>query len=172
MNTNREIMPLCLLLATAGIGSAKADKTVDRKEIEGDYTRYAKAMKQKNIKPMFAMLTKDATFKGPDGSLTSRSQLEMMMKQEFATMTLTEFTPKITQWVWQENAALLDVTIKSASKVKGPDGKTHSVAYVSKSRNKWVKEPVGWRLQQIEAVGETMTRDGKTVVMPVPAPKK
>ena len=172
MNTKRTVMPLCLLLATAGGVSAKADRTADRKEIEGDYTRYAKAMKQQDAKPLFALMTEDATFREDGGKITPRSEMEAAMKQAFATMTLTEFAPKITKWVWRDNAALLDITVKSAARVKSSDGKTHLVAYVSKSRDKWVKQANVWRLQQVEAVTETMTRDGKPVTMPAPPPKK
>ncbi len=172
MNTYRGIIATVLLLATAGVGYAPSGKAADRREIEGDYARTSNAMKHKDAKPLFALMTNDATFKEADGSLTSRPQLEAMMKQMFAMLTYTEITPKVTKWTWQDKAALLDVTTKSAGKMKTPDGKTHTITYVSKSRDKWVKQPEGWRLQQMEAVSETMTRDGKPVIIPTPTPKK
>ena len=172
MKTQRELIALCLLLTTAGVGSAQSDRTADRKEIENDYARVARALKQNDSKPLLSLMTQDATFKEADGSLTPRSQFEAMMKQMANTMTYTQMSSKVTKWMWRRNAALLDVTIKSAGKIKTPDGKAHLVTYVSKSRDAWVKQADGWRLQQIEAVSETMTRDGKPVVMPTPAPKK
>ena len=171
MKTYREISIVCLLLATGGV-FAQSGKTADRKEIEGDYARSCKAMKQKDIKPLFALMTKDATFKERNGKITSRSELEAMMKQMFTMLTYTEITPKATKWAWQNSAALVDMTTKSAGKMKTPDGKTHAVTYVSKSRDTWVKQADGWRLQQIEAVSETMTVDDKPVVMPVPPANK
>ena len=172
MKTQRRIILAGLLLATAGTGTAQADTKADRSEIESDYIRTAKAMQRKDTKELFALMTEDATFKETDGSLTTRPQMEKMMKQMFAAMTYTAITPKVTQWVWQDNAALLNVTTKSAGTMKTPDGKTHSVTYVSKSRDKWVRQAAGWRLQQIEAVSETMTVDGKPVAMPAPSPKQ
>ena len=59
----------------------------------------------------------------------------------FATMTYTKVTPQVTKWVWQDKAALLDVTVKSAGTLKSPDGKTHTVTYISKSRDQWVRQP-------------------------------
>ena len=153
-------------------GTAQANKAADRREIENDYARTSTAMKAKDTKPLFALMTPDATFKEVGGSITPRPQLEAMMKQMFALMTYTEMTAKITKWMWQDKAAQLDVTTNSAGTLKTPDGKTHAVTYVSKSRDHWVKQADGWRLRQIEAVSETMTQDGKPVVMPAPPPKK
>ena len=117
---------------------------------------------------MFALMTNNATFKGAEGRSSTRTQLEATMKQMFAMMTYTAITPHITKWTWQDKAALLDVTTKSAGTMQTPDGKTHVVTYVSKSRDQWVQQAEGWRLKQIQAVSETMTQDGKPVVMPTP----
>ncbi len=172
MTTYRGSIAVYLLLATTQISAAQSDKTADRKEIEGDYARSSRGMKQKDTQPMFAVMTENATFKDADGNSISRPQFESMMKRIFVTMTYTRVTPQITKWVWQDKAALLDVTTRSAGMMKTPDGKTHAVTFVSKSRDQWVKLADGWRLKQIEAVSEAMTQDGKPVVMPTPTPKK
>lgn len=172
MNTYRGIITTGLLLGTAGVAYAQSEKAADRREIEAGYARYAKAVKQKDMKAMFALMTKDGTFKEVDGKITSRPEMESMMKQMFATLTFTQITPQVTKWAWQDKAVLTDLTVKSAGKLKAPDGKTHLVTYVSKSRDHWVKQPGGWRIQQIEAVSEAGTVDGKPVMMPAPPPKK
>ena len=62
-------MPLCLLLATAGgrFGADQQDERIEKEIADGYYPLFAKAMKQKDLKPLFALMTKDATFKEPDG---------------------------------------------------------------------------------------------------------
>lgn len=144
MTTYRGIITVCLLLAATQSGSAQSDRTADRREIKGDYARSSRGMKQKDTQPLFAAMTKDAVFKGADGSNSSRAQLETMMKQMFAMMTYTEVTPQVTKWAWQDKTALLDVTTRSAGIMKTPDGKTHAVTYVSKSRDRWVKQAKSW----------------------------
>jgi ketosteroid isomerase-like protein len=165
-------MLLSVLVLSALVSGVRADDAAVRKALDAQYAKFSQGMIKKDMKAMFSLLTPDATFKEVGGQIMTREQMSKMMEQMMGTMTISKIGNKVETLKVKGNTAIADVTSRSSGKMKGQDGKTHTVAYVSKSRDTWTKTAGGWKLKRIEAISETMTMDGKPVSYGAPPPKK
>lgn len=154
------------LLLCAHVSGARADNTAIRKELDSQYAKFNQSLVKKDMKAMFEMLTPDVTFKGKTGQTENREQLRQMMSQMISIMTISKATNKIGKLTLKSNMAIVEAMSKSEGKMKGSDGKLHSVAYTSKTRDFWTKTTSGWKIKKIEGISEQMLMDGKPFQQP------
>ena len=154
------------LVLSAFVSGARADDATVRKELDAQYAKYTQGLVKKDLKMIFALVTPDATFKEANGQVQKREQLQKMMKEIMAIMTLSTASHKIEKLTVKGDTAIAEVAGKSAGKMKGQDGKSHSISYASKTRDYWVKTAGAWKIKKMEAISESMLMDGKPVTQP------
>lgn len=168
----RMVMMTCALFFCVQVSQVRADDATVRKALGAQYTKFNQGLIKKDLKSTFSLLTPDAKFIEVGGQTRTHEQMHQMMEQMLSTMTISKATNTIDKLKVTGETAIAEVTLKSSGAMKGEDKKTHTVGYISKSRDTWTKTAEGWKLKQIVAVSENMTMDGKPVNYGAPPPAK
>jgi hypothetical protein len=156
---------LAALVALLALSSYAGDPKTDFQAL---YSKAAAALTKKDLSIFQTMAAKDLTYKGRDGVVLKRAELEKRLKTQFMMIktvnkiTQTVKTVKVTGGsAVVDTQTLLDATVPGAK-----PGKSSSLKVTSQSHDTWVKVGSLWKLKSIVVTSEAMTLDGKPMVMP------
>jgi hypothetical protein len=167
ISTGKVLSVAALALLTAGTGpTARADDAAARRAIQGVYTRYARVMKSGDSKAAIRLLqtsaTPDFTTRTMGGRVTTRPQMIQQLQArrggvpKGGDVHMSLLTLKV-----NGNTATTTSSRKVSATQKDPQGKAHTFAVNSVSRDSWVKSGNAWKIRKSEEVKGTMLMDGK-----------
>lgn len=148
---------LALSALVAGPMAARAD---DKSDIAALYPKLSTMFMKKDFDGI--MKTGAPDFKMKQGGQTLDGKATMaMMKQQMGPATIKACSMKPTSIKIAGNKAVVLSDGSTTMVMKGPDGKTHTMSDIGKSRDTLIKTKAGWKFQLIESLSEKMTMDGK-----------
>lgn len=156
--SRRFMLPL-LLAASLLPGAALADPKTD---FDARYAELETAMDSREPEQIKPFVT-------PDYSVTDiggrKQDLDAMLDRLAMIPVDPDRKEKITidsVDVQGDTAQVLQHRERSGSR-EGPDGKEHTMSFVTASQDTWVQSPKGWLLKTSEAETMTVTRDGQVI---------
>ncbi len=147
------------LIATVALCGADA-----RKDVEGLYGKYKKAIYAKDIKAMMAMTTADFSWTNPKGVKMERPAIESQLKTQFTMLKkITGFTVKIDKFSTKGDTAVARTTTVMSAEINMGNNKTSKLVSTSVSDDTWKKTPKGWMMHSVKSIKDVNTLDGKVL---------
>ena len=150
------------VIATAQADSLKADiakanKAIHKAMMKGDMDALAKSMK--------AGMTSDFVYV-ENGQKQTADQMLQNMKMGMSQMgKITMADSKIMEVMEKGNTGTSKTKHMMSSSMKGPDKKTHKMAFTGVSHDSYVKKNGKWMMSKMVWVSQTTTLDGKPMDM-------
>jgi ketosteroid isomerase-like protein len=154
-------LTICTGLAVSAMASTKSV----RKQLEADYSLFAKAWHNKDLGPTEKFMTEDFTAVGmdPSGKALGRDEMNAHTKQLLVADHIT----------WPRHILSVDVHGGEAVAVVDghftglmpaqKDGKRHKFELIAKTRDTWVLVGKEWKFKKMEIVKSSMKMDGKAM---------
>lgn len=135
-----------------------------RAELEAAYARSGRAYMARDATGVMALVAPDFEQTMPDGQTLGRADAEALLHAWFATPDeVTDYAVEVVQVTPAEDGVAAVIVERVASRVPGPDGRTHERRQANTARATWVRSPGGWQIARCDYQSGTMTVDGRKV---------
>lgn len=157
---------LALTLAVGVIAANFASGATDanRSALETVYSKYTKALKEKDARTVSSYETDDFTIELSSGETLNRQQADALLKQTLGSLkTISNAGAQITDVKTENGTATVSVTETMTATMADSQGREHVISATTKSRDVWVKIDEKWRIKSSKVLEDKSTLDGKAV---------
>ncbi|MGV3618984.1 MAG: nuclear transport factor 2 family protein [Fimbriimonas sp.] len=160
------LLSIPLVLLTSG-AQAQADP---KKQLQAIYTELDGYLVKKQVDKAERLMTQyghpDFVYIRADGRRQTYKECMAEMKASMGPATkMLKSRTRIVKAATKGSTVLVDTNGEWAMNMPGPDGKAHTFAGVTKTKDTWVKTPGGWKMKEVKTLSEKMTMDGKPFKM-------
>ena len=157
---------LALTLAVSVIAANFASGATDanRSALEDVYSKYTKALKEKDTRTVSSYETDDFAIKLSSGEILNRQQADALLEQTLGSLrTVSKADAQITDVKTENGTATVIVTETMTATMADNQGREHVITASTKSRDVWVKIDGKWRIKSATVLEDKSTLDGKAV---------
>lgn len=163
--------PLLLCVAVVMAVPVSAQDADAKKALEAKYAQLVTLIKKKDAKGIFALGTKNFTWKRSSGQVLAGKQAEDVMSQELKQMPdLKALKIVITNVAVKGDTAVVNTATTMQLEMKDAQGKKHVIDESSTGKDTWKKVGNDWKALRTEDGQSQVKVDGKLQPAPQAQP--
>ena len=146
----------------SGAEGAKPDDATLKKTLQSLYDKSVTATKKRDESVLAGLRARDFTYKEANGKTYTRDQVETSERRAMSQVATIESIGSSVDSVKPENGKTTATVRQSfTGTVLDAQNKSHKMTMALTTRDTWLPNKDGWKLQSVQVVSQQETRDGK-----------
>ena len=143
--------------------SAAAGDAALQKTLQQTYDKCVAATKKRDESVLTGVRTRDFVYKEANGKTYTRDQVENNERQAMLQVqTIQSLSSQVNSVTRANGKVTANVRESFVGTILDAQNKTHVMNMTTTTRDVWIADKSGWKLQSVQVVGRQDTRDGKT----------